>query len=94
MIRLVVINIALFALPFVLYVFWVRVVRRDRHAALLAGAPLLWLAAAGLLLSGAAFLVYGHLTGAPPGSVYVPAEYRDGEIIPGRIVPADKAPEQ
>lgn len=48
----------------------------------------LWSVGGGLVLLGIALAVFGVGERAPPGSLYAPAELRDGAVVPGRIEPA------
>ena len=48
--------------------------------------PWLWLALAGAALAAASFIFLAETTTQPPGGVYVPPQYIDGEIVPGHVV--------
>ncbi len=69
----------LLLVPVFLYVIWHRAIRRGERgpSRRLLGATLVLLLAAGLGLG--LFASYERL---PPGSAYVPAEVRDGVIVP------------
>ncbi len=78
MIRLA--EMALFFAPLAAYGLWRATMRRgmpgpSRHV--------LMLVLAGLLLFGAGLAWIGVHERAPAGSHYVPAEMRDGQIVPG-----------
>ena len=78
MIRLA--ELALFLAPLGAYALWRATMRRgmpgpSRH--------ILILILVGLLLFGAALAWIGVHERAPPGTHYVPAELRDGRIVPG-----------
>ena len=79
MIRLA--ELALFLAPLGAYALW-----RVTLARGLDGPSRGMLAAmlAGLLLFGAALAWFGVHQRLPPGTHYVPAELRDGRIVPGR----------
>ncbi len=79
-------------LPSAIYFTYVALARegpRDGQAA-----PWFWLAASGLLLSVAAFIVLSNLEGAEPGSVYHPPREVDGRIEPGFFGPEREPPSQ
>lgn len=48
--------------------------------------PWLWLALAGAALAAASFVFLAETTTEPPGGVYVPPQYIDGEIVPGHVI--------
>ncbi|NBC96031.1 MAG: hypothetical protein GVY27_06720 [Deinococcus-Thermus bacterium] len=54
-------------------------------------APWLWLALSGV---GLLAIVLGtwalFFDGASPDTIYIPPRFEDGEIVPGRMVPADE----
>ena len=86
MIRVILIPVVLAALPFVAY--WIyRVTRRPAAAgdAEWSGDRITQLSIASALILIASFIYLSITNGAPEGSTYVPAEYRDGEIVPGRF---------
>ena len=85
MLRLILTEIALFAVPFALYALWVWLVRRVGRDSGPAGvARLTALALAGLVMMAAGFLVLGAFSDEKVGT-YRPAEFRDGVLVPGRI---------
>jgi Family of unknown function (DUF6111) len=45
---------------------------------------LITLAILSFVLVIGSFLYFANYTGAPPGSVYVPAHIEDGKFVPGR----------
>jgi len=84
MIRSILIEIGLFITPFAIY------------AAVLAGTakgmqqPSAWnirriaaLGIAGFVLMLVSFVIFAQFSGAPPGSVYVPAHIENGKFVPG-----------
>jgi hypothetical protein len=85
MIRAVIENILLFLLPTLVYVIYVAVTRDDAKRGLLDAAPLGWLLGAGTGLVFLTLALFGSNTGSKPGAVYVPAEFKDGKIQPGRL---------
>ena len=94
MLRVVAFHLGVFVAPFALYALYLLATKRavpGREA--FVGRPLYWLITSGLALTIAAFFVVAALTGADPGGVYQPAEMRDGELVPGRIVTPDARPE-
>jgi hypothetical protein len=85
MFRIALIDIFLFALPFLVYGTYMIAVRGTAPANLWQGAPLFWLLAAGcgLLLVVMAMLI--QFSGGKPGGVYHPPSVQDGVIKPGEI---------
>ncbi|MCP4382566.1 MAG: hypothetical protein GY798_14310 [Hyphomicrobiales bacterium] len=83
--RLLAFNLVFFMLPFGVYAAWLFV---KRGAASNAGdwpmKTISWLALVGAVLMLAAIFTFIQFNGAPPGSVYVPAQLIDGELVPGR----------
>lgn len=85
MLRLALTEIALFAVPFVLYALWIWALRRVGREAGPAGVTRLTvLAIAGFALVAAGFVVLGAFGDEKVGT-YRPAEFRDGVLVPGRI---------
>ena len=85
MLRVVLFNIALFSLPFLLYAAYMMLAKKVAAANVWQGAPIAWLAGAGvgLLLIATAFLI--SFSGGAPGSIYHPPRMEDGVIKPGTI---------
>jgi hypothetical protein len=85
MLRIALIDVLLFSLPFVLYGAYMLLVRGADPQSLWQGAPVVWLAAAGcgLLLLTMATLI--QFSGGKPGGVYSPPTIEDGVIKPGEI---------
>lgn len=87
MLRIVLIQIALFATPFLVWTLYVLIMRRRRAAAggLFNDAPIAWLIVAGALLAAASLLFLGVSSGAERDGTYVPPRYEDGRIVPGHV---------
>jgi hypothetical protein len=85
MLRIALIDILLFALPFILYGAYMVAVRGVAPANLWQGAPVFWLLAAGcgLLLVVMATLI--QFSGGGTGGTYHPPVIQDGVIVPGEI---------
>lgn len=84
MIRVLVINAILFALPFVLTWAWIRFIatkQPDEQTRKLYA----YAAIVGLVLVAASLLTYRVNSGNAPGGTYVPPSYEDGQIVPGRF---------
>jgi hypothetical protein len=84
MIRPVLIELALFLTPFVLYALFLwatraRVFEPERWSL----NTIIWLTFAAFALMLGSFLVLAQFSGAPPGSTYVPAHMEDGKFVPG-----------
>ncbi|MEM9222929.1 MAG: DUF6111 family protein [Pseudomonadota bacterium] len=89
MIRVIITQIVLFLLPFVAF-FIYRVATRGWTGARIAGVGKAWfyLCIAGGFLVVCGFVAFAVLGGQSEG-IYVPAQYRDGELIPGGFRPRD-----
>ena len=85
MLRIALIDILLFALPFILYAAYMVAVRGIAPADLWQGAPVFWLLAAGcgLLLVVIATLI--QFSGGPTTGTYHPPVIEDGVIKPADI---------
>lgn len=84
MIRIVLERVALFALPFALFAFYVWVLRR-RIQAPRPDTPWFWLTAAGLVLVILSFFYAGLTEGESTKGVYVAPQYVNGKIVPGHV---------
>ena len=85
MLRIALIDILLFSLPFLIYAAYMIAARGVAPADLWQGAPVFWLLAAGcgLLLIVMAALI--QFSGGKPGGTYHPPVIEDGVIKPGEI---------
>ncbi|MGB6908064.1 MAG: DUF6111 family protein [Methyloceanibacter sp.] len=85
MLRIALIDILMFSLPFLVYGAYMLVTRRVAPSELWQDAPVLWLLAAGfgLLLITMATLI--SFSGGPPEGTYHPSTIEDGVIKPGVI---------
>jgi hypothetical protein len=85
MIRPVLTELALFLAPFALYALFLAVTRAGVfEPESWSWRTISWLTIAALLTVAISFFVIAHFSGAPPGSVYVPAHMEDGKLVPGR----------
>ena len=75
-------EIALLAVPFVVFVAW-------RLLAPTAGPPrvLVIAVSATVVVMAGLLLGFWYEEAEPPGTGYVPAQLQDGRIVPGRVVP-------
>lgn len=92
MIRIVVTQILLFILPFVAFLVY-RIATRGWTGAIVAGfgrATFALIVAGGVLVL-VGFVAFAVLGGQTTG-VYVPTQYRDGQLVPGGFRPRDSAP--
>jgi hypothetical protein len=80
-------EIALLALPFVVFAVW-------RLLAPTAGPPKVLVIAVTATVMVMAGLLLGlwYEEAEPPGTGYVPAQLRDGRIVPGHVVPVGPTP--
>lgn len=87
MARLILIQLALFLLPFVVFAAWAFMKRGEKTGPLFANAPIFWLTAIGLVGVVIGFLSFSSLERTGTDVVYEPARMEDGRLIPGRAVP-------
>jgi hypothetical protein len=91
MIRIALIEVLLFLLPFLIYAGWRFVVHEARGSAVIGDAPVLVLIALGLsLLAAGLFYIASYDKEGVEGH-YVPAIYKDGKIVPGHFEHPDAA---
>ena len=85
MLRIALIDILLFSLPFLIYGAYMVSVKGSAPANLWQGAPIFWLLAAGcgLLLVTMATLI--QFSGGQPGGIYHPPTIENGAVKPGEI---------
>ncbi|MCB1473009.1 MAG: hypothetical protein H6878_03385 [Rhodobiaceae bacterium] len=85
MLRIIAIQSLFFALPFLVYGFWLYFSHRSVDARENWRPHLFWLIAGGLVLTIAAFIAMAAFSGAPPDAVYTPPSVQDGELVPGKL---------
>ena len=86
MARIVLINLFMFALPFLVYGAYVYLVRRGQSPdSIWRGAPINWLVVAGFVLALATLATLVTFSGWDTGGTYQPPRYEDGVIVPGRV---------
>jgi heme/copper-type cytochrome/quinol oxidase subunit 3 len=86
MIRPVLSELLLFALPFVLYAVFLWATRAGvMDPESWPVSRLITLAIMSFLLVIGSFIYFANYTGAPPGSTYVPAHIEDGKFVPGQV---------
>ena len=78
MIRLILLQLGLFLLPFLCFWLWVKLGRR-----LDAPRPTFWLVIAGLVCAIAGFIVVGAVGNGEPGGDFVPTRQEDGRLLRG-----------
>jgi uncharacterized protein DUF6111 len=85
MLRIALVDILLFALPFVFYAAYMVAVKGRAPSSLWQGAPVFWLlvAGCGLLLVVMATLI--QFSGGKPGGTYHPPVIENGVVKPGEI---------
>lgn len=83
MLRIALIDLLFFALPFLIYVAYMIVVKGVAPANALQSAPVLWLLAAGFGLLIIAVVTLIQFSGGQRGQTYHPAVIEDGVIKPG-----------
>ncbi|MEQ1889977.1 MAG: DUF6111 family protein [Alphaproteobacteria bacterium] len=87
MLRVVLINIALFVLPLAVYAAYFYVTERNQNAVTIEwkNMPLSFLLQAGLGLIVIGMLATAYLGGEDAGGKYVPARLENGKLIPGEV---------
>ncbi len=74
--------------PLMVYIgwlWWSRSHHEKRLGERLEQGPWAWLLMAGAALAAIAMVTYGEMDSGGPAGKYVPAQYKDGEVIPGRF---------
>ncbi|MDQ0313885.1 DUF6111 family protein [Amorphus orientalis] len=84
MVRVILVQLILFLLPFIGWAIFLAVTRglSDARASYFIGPMPYWLAVAGLILSIAGFLALG-VVGDQETGVYHPLRFEDGKLVPG-----------
>ncbi len=87
MLRIVLINIALFVLPLALYAAYFYITERNRNAVVIEwkNMPLSLLLQIGLGLIVIGMLITAYMGGEDAGGTYVPARMENGKVIPGEV---------
>lgn len=85
MLRIALIDIVMFSLPFLVYAAYMLAARRAEPADVWQGAPVLWLLAAGCALLLITMTTLISFSGGKPGGTYHPPTVENGIIKPGRI---------
>lgn len=86
MLRVVLINILLFLLPFAVFAVFVLLRRPGTsHSQIWRDAPLMWLFGIGTALVFTVLIFFASFSGAPKEGTYTPAEIRDGKLVPGHV---------
>ena len=85
MLRIALIDLLMFALPFLIYGAYMLLVKGIDPAESWQSAPILWLLAVGCGLVAIAMASLISFSGSKPGGVYHPPSIVDGVIKPSRI---------
>ena len=85
MLRIALIDILLFLLPFVIYGVYMVSIKGVAPATLWQGAPVFWLLTAGVGLLLVVMAMVIQFSGGKPGGVYHPPSLENGVIRPGEI---------
>lgn len=85
MLRVVVIDILLFLLPFLIYAVYMVWVKGVAPKTAMSGAPILWLIIAGFVVLFAGLLMLVQFSGGDRAGTYHPSVLEDGVIKPGSI---------
>ena len=89
MLRIALVDVLLFLAPFAVYGLWLYAWRARTAPEDRAGMPILQLAAIGIVLGAIGIVLLGLLGGRPTQGRYVPAQYRDGVLVPGHFEEAE-----
>lgn len=90
MLRILLIQLLLFAIPFVVWALYVVAVQRRKltSGGAFNDAPIVWLLGAGTAMVAAGLVYLALTTGTPAGEgEYVPPRLENGRIVPGHVVP-------
>ncbi len=85
MLRIALIELLIFALPFLLYAAYVIWIKGTAPASVWQGAPILWLFAIAVGLLLVAMLALVQFSGGDREGTYHPPILEDGQIKPGRV---------
>lgn len=85
MLRIALIDILLFLLPFAIYGVYMVSIKGVAPATLWQGAPVFWLLTAGVGLLLVVMAMVIQFSGGKPGGVYHPPSLENGVIRPGEI---------
>jgi len=86
MLRKLLLQLLLLALPFITYFLYVKLTRRlGKGESPWQGAPWFWLLSCGLVLSIIGAVALAVTSGYPPDTHYVPSTMKGGVIVPGRF---------
>ena len=84
MVRPILIELLFFLVPFILYAIFLWATRaRVFDPQSWPVSTIIWLAIIAFLLVIGSFIVLAQFSGLPPGSVYEPARFEDGSVVPG-----------
>lgn len=86
MLRTVLIQAAIFAIPFAAYALYLAAMRRDREEGH-GWTPVAIVAcgAVALVLTAVSLVMVGQFSSAPPSATYEPPHSENGRIVPGRF---------
>lgn len=85
MLRIALIDVLMFSLPFLVYGAYMLVAKGTHPAQVWETAPLVWLLAAGCLLLLITMAALISFSGGKPGGTYHPSSVEDGVVKPGSI---------
>lgn len=84
MIRPLLQEVVIFLIPFVVYAVYLAATRADvLHPQSWPLVRVAWLTVIALVLAIVSLFLLADLSGAPPGSTYVPAHVENGKLVPG-----------
>lgn len=90
MARLFAFNVFFFLAPFIAYAAYLLITKGSfRNITEWQLRTIAWLALGGAVLMVGSLVYFMQFNISEADSVYVPAQYEDGRIVPGRLVPRD-----
>lgn len=84
MVRVFILHLLLFLLPFITYGLWLWLSKRNTEPGRWSAKPMAWLTLVGLILVITGLVGMASFDHAPDGANWRPSEMRDGVFVPGR----------
>lgn len=85
MLRIALVHILLFLLPFIGFALYLVFTTTGFSRTAFMQGPLVWLAGTGLIVTALGFFILAQFGGGFDAGSYAPAQYIDGELVPGRV---------
>ena len=91
MTRVILERLLLFAIPFVLYGFYLLLLQMRPAPSTVRATPWTPLLIAGLSLFALSFVIWGLTEGEPTNGRYIAPHMVNGQVVPGYVQPAEKS---